>query len=115
MAMIGKGMRLVLGAGFAFAFVAAVSANASAADRWQNNHPRRVEVNHRMANLNHRISQERRDGQISRAQAWHEHREVHQMRMEERAMARRDNTHLTRADQHALNQQENAVSKQVGK
>lgn len=113
--MIGKEIRLVLGAGLAFAFVAGVSANAVAADKWQQNHPRRVEVNHRFANLNNRISQERHDGQISRAQAWHEHHEVHQMRMEERAMARHDGSHLTRADQQALNQQENKVSTQVGK
>jgi hypothetical protein len=113
--MIGKKIRLVLGAGFACAFVAAISVNASAEDHWQRNHPRRVEVNHRLNNLNHRISAERRDGQISRGQAWKEHREVHQMRMEERAMASKDGTHLTRADQKSLNQQENAVSTQVGK
>jgi hypothetical protein len=115
MAMIGKGMRLVLGAGFACAFIGAISANAFAADRWQQNHPRRVEVNHRLSNLNHRISAERRDGQINRAQAWREHREVHQMRMEERAMAHTNHTHLTRADQTSLNKQENTVSAQVGK
>jgi hypothetical protein len=113
--MIGKTMRLALGAGFAFAFVAAISVNASAEDQWQRNHPRRVEVNHRLANLNHRVWQERHDGQISRAQAWKDHHEVHQMRMEERAMAAKDHTHLTRADWKSLNQQENTVSSQVGK
>jgi 2-methylaconitate cis-trans-isomerase PrpF len=113
--MIGKKMAWVVGVGVAFGLVAAISVNASAADRWQQSHPRRVEVNHRLGNLNNRISQERRDGQISRAQAWREHREVHQIRMEERAMARKDGTHLTRPDQHSLNQQENVVSAQVGK
>jgi hypothetical protein len=113
--MIGKGMRLVLGAGLACAFVAATSVGASAENRWQQNHPRRVEVNHRLGNLNERIGQERRDGQINRMQAWKEHREVHQIRMEERAMARKDGSHLTRADQRSLNQQENWVSGQVGK
>ena len=30
-------------------------------------------------------------------------------------MAHLDNGHITKADQHALNQQENAVSKDIGK
>lgn len=113
--MIGKTMRLVIGAGVAGALVGSMAVGASAADRWQQAHPRRVEVNHRLNNLNSRIRQERRDGQISRAQAWREHREVHQMRIEERTMARSDGSHLTRADQRSLNQQESAVSSRVGK
>jgi hypothetical protein len=113
--MISKSMRLVMAAGFACAFAAAVTTAASAEDRWQKDHPRRVEVNHRLENLNERVRQERREGEISRGQAMTDHREIHQIRMEERAMAHHDGSHLTTADQRALNQQENAVSGQVGK
>ena len=42
------------------------------------------------------------------------HAEDHAIRTEERAMAGFDGGHFTRAEQRALNQQENAVSRQIG-
>jgi hypothetical protein len=113
--MIGNQMRRIIGAALAGAFVSAISVGATAETRWQNHHPRRVEVNHRLNNLNRRIAEERREGELTRGQATAEHRQVHQIRKEERAMARVNGSHLTRADQRALNQQENAVSGQHGK
>jgi len=82
---------------------------------WQKSHPRRTEVNHRLANQNKRIHQERKDGQINGRQAARLHREDHAIRHEERTMARTNGGHVTKAEQHALNQQENQVSRQIGK
>jgi hypothetical protein len=92
-----------------------LAANAFAEDQWQKDHPRRTEVNQRLANQNRRIHNEVKDGQISKGQAAQLHSEDHSLRTEERTMASHDNGHITKADQRALNQQENAVSKQIGK
>jgi hypothetical protein len=91
-------------------------ASASAfATGWQQSHPRRAEVNHRLAHQDHRINHEVRTGQISRGQAHQLHHEDHQVRQEERMMASQDGGHITRADQRALNQQENGISRQIGR
>ena len=90
-------------------------ATASFADtQWQKDHPRRTEVNKRLANQNRRINQERKSGQITRTQAHQLHQEDHAMRQEERTMAHTDGGHITKSEQHALNQQENQVSRQIG-
>lgn len=83
--------------------------------QWQKDHPRRAEVNQRLANQNRRINHEVRDGQISKAQAARMHREDHAIRREERAMASTNGGHITRTEQKALNQQENQVSRQIGR
>ena len=56
-----------------------------------------------------------REGEITRSQAHALHKEDRQIRREERTMARENHGHITRAEQTALNQQENAVSRQIGK
>jgi hypothetical protein len=87
---------------------------ASAETQWDRNHPRRDQVNDRLANQNRRINNELKEGDINRQQANQLHREDHTIRQEERTMSKFDNGHITRADQKALNQQENAVSRQIG-
>ncbi len=90
-------------------------ATASFADtQWQKDHPRRTEVNKRLANQNKRINQERKSGQITRAQAHQLHHEDRAMRQEERTMASTNGGHITKPEQRALNQQENQVSRQIG-
>ena len=98
---------LVLGAG--------VSASAFADTPWQQNHPRREQVNDRLARQDHRINHEYREGEISRGQARQLHREDHQVRGEERRMASRNGGHITRGEQVALNRQENHISRQIGR
>lgn len=102
-----------------FAIVAVVVSmsvtGAMAETQWQRNHPRRAEVNARLDNQNRRINREHREGEITREQARRLHREDHAIRREERAMARLNHGHITRAEQKALNQQENAVSRQIGR
>jgi hypothetical protein len=92
-------------------------ATASLADEtaWQKAHPRRTEVNHRLANQNKRIHQERKEGEINGRQAAQLHREDHAIRREERTMASTNGGHITKAEQRSLNQQENQVSGQIGK
>ncbi len=93
-----------------------IASNALAGEtQWQKDHPRRTEVNARLANQNKRIHQERKEGEITKAQAQKLHSEDHAIRQEERTMASTNGGHITKAEQRALNQQENQVSKQIGK
>jgi hypothetical protein len=87
---------------------------ASAATNWDASHPRRAEVNQRLANQDHRIHQEVREGEMSHAQAMRLHRDDNQIRHEERLMASQNGGHITRQEDRALNQQENRVSRQIG-
>ncbi len=100
-----------------FSSLAVLSAgSALAADgQWAKNHPRREQVNDRLANQNKRIKQEVKEGEISKGQAAKLHREDRQIRQEERAMASQNGGHITKQEQRTLNQQENAVSKKIGK
>ena len=87
---------------------------ASAATNWDASHPRRAEVNQRLSNQDHRISQEVREGELSRGEAMRLHRDDHQVRTEERLMASQNGDHITRQKDRALNQQENQLSKRIG-
>jgi hypothetical protein len=91
----------------------ALTSNAFAETQWQKDHPRRTEVNHRLANQNRRIHNDVKDGTLSKGQAAKLHHEDHQVRQEERDMASQDGGHITRADKRALNQQENGISNQI--
>jgi hypothetical protein len=95
--------------------LAGIASNAMADTQWQKDHPRRTEVNDRLANQNKRIHNEVKDGQINKAQAAKLHSEDHAIRSEERAMASTNGGHITKTEQKALNQQENQVSRQIGK
>jgi hypothetical protein len=97
------------------ATIASLSGNAFAETKFQQHHPRRAQVNSRLANQNRRIDNEVKDGQISRKQASYLHREDGQIRTEERDMASQNNTHITLLEQATLNQQENRVSQQIGR
>ena len=92
-----------------------MAGSAFAETSWEWNHPRRDQVNDRLANQSRRINQEYREGEITRGQARALHREDRQVRREERTMASLDGGHITRADQRALNQQENVISRQIGR
>jgi hypothetical protein len=90
-------------------------AAANAADAtWAQKHPRRAEVNSRLANQNRRIHQQVKAGDMSKSQAAALHRNDHAIRQEERDMASQNGGHITKSEQHVLNQQENANSQQIG-
>jgi septal ring factor EnvC (AmiA/AmiB activator) len=111
-----KVIRTTLTAAAATVVLASLVAPALADDtQWQKDHPRREQVNSRLNNQNQRIKQERKEGEITKAQAQKLHSEDHAIRQEERTMASTNGGHLTKAEQKSLNQQENQVSKQIGK
>jgi len=92
-----------------------LSSGAMAETKWEKAHPRRDQVNDRLQRQNARIHQERKEGELTAGQASKLHREDRQIRGEERAMASQNGGHITKQEQKTLNQQENAVSKQIGK
>ena len=94
---------------------AGLVSNAMADTQWQKDHPRREQVNGRLAHQDKRIHREVKEGEMSKGQAAQLHHEDHQIRQEERAMASQDGSHITKSEQKTLNQQENAVSRQIGK
>jgi hypothetical protein len=94
---------------------ASAQAAAPAADgQWAKTHPRRDQVNTRLANQNRRINKEVRQGEITKGQAAQLHQQDHRIRTEERAMASTNGGHITKTEQRALNQQENQVSREIG-
>ena len=92
---------------------AALLSSPAYADTWAQNHPRRAEVNGRLANQNARINAGVRDGQLSHHQAAQLHREDRTLHAEERAMAAANGGHITKGEQRQLNRQENTVSRQI--
>lgn len=101
--------------GFAVMLVslAGASGTASAETAWQKNHPRRTQVNHRLANQNERIHQDVKNGTLTRSQAANLHREDRQVRQEERDMASQNGGHITKSEQKVLDGQENKISGQI--
>jgi hypothetical protein len=89
--------------------------SVSAQTTWQYHHPRRAEVNHRLANQNARIHHERSEGELTARQAHRLHRDDRAIRGEERAMARAHHGHISRGEQRMLNRQENGVSRRIGR
>ena len=112
---MSKSIRTVLTAVAATVSLACLAAPAMADTPWQAQHPRREEVNNRLANQNARIHQEVKEGEMSHAQAARLHRADHRTRMQERRMAARNGGHLTRREQARLNHRENRISRRVGK
>ena len=107
-------IRSLLIAAMGLTLAAGAASTASAETAWQAHHPARVEVNHRLANQAHRISVERREGVLTARQAHRLHKADFRVRMEERRMAMRHHSHLTRAEQWRLNHQENRLSRRIG-
>jgi hypothetical protein len=116
--MTPRSTRTVLMSALVAVTLGALATPTLAADpdtKWQKNHPRREQVNNRLGRQNQRIKQERKQGEITKAQAQQLHGEDHAIRQEERTMASTNGGHITKAEQKSLNQQENQVSKQIGK
>ena len=102
--------------GLVLAGLAAVPGVAQAG-AWQRHHPARTEINHRLRHQEHRITEERREGEISKGQAHALRGDLHAIRGEERADARADGNHghLTHAQVRDLNGQLNASSRTIGR
>ena len=105
----------IAGLAMGLAVVLAGATSASADTRWQSHHPRREEINTRLARQNHRITVERRQGELTGRQAHELRAEDRGVRAQERFYASRHGGHVTRAEQHRLNREENGVSRQIGR
>ena len=112
---MSKSSTIAVNAVAALVFTAGLAGVAMADSAWDQKHPRRDEVNDRLENQNRRIHKELKSGDITQTQAAALHKDDRQIRQEERDMAHLDNGHITPADQKALNQQENVVSKGIAK
>src|SRR5574337_1390644 len=91
----------------------AFSTQAMAETTWQKHHPVRVHDNQRIANQNRRITREVKEGEMTHKQAHALRADDRKIRQEERDMASQNGSHLTRADQHVLNQR--SEERRVGK
>ena len=87
----------------------------AAANRWEQRHPRRDQVVDRVQHQDRRIRQERKEGDITMAQARALRLSDRSIRLQQRADARANDGHITRAEQRTLNQELNANSKAIGK
>lgn len=96
------------------AFAAGLATSALADTTWQQNHPRREQVNNRLGVQNARIHNQVKEGELTKGQAATLHKDDHQIRMEERAMASQNGGHITKLEQKTLDQQENRVSNTIG-
>ncbi len=92
---------------------ALATAGAASANPWDRHHPRRAEVNHRLATQHMQINHDYRYGSISLRQASYLYAEDRMVRHQERFDARFNRGRITRPDQRALNQDENGVSRQI--
>jgi uncharacterized protein HemX len=106
--------RIFLACALAAVFSLGLAGSAMAETQWEKDHPRRDQVNDRLQNQNKRINREVKEGELSKKQAAKLHRDDRQIRKEERLMASQNGGHITKQEQRTLNQQENAVSRQIG-
>jgi hypothetical protein len=111
--MLTRTRKLLTAAALSVA-IAGVAATALADTQWEKDHPRREQVNNRLANQNKRIHNEVKEGEMTKGQAAKLHQEDRNIRKEEKLMAGQNGGHITKQEQKTLNQQENKVSKQIG-
>ena len=93
--------------------VAGLATPVFAESVWDRNHPRRDQVNDRIAHQERRITQERREGEITRSQAHAMRLQERGIRAEERADARLHGGHITGVEQAQLNRDLNAVGHEI--
>ena len=82
---------------------------------WNQNHPRRAEVNQRVNNQDKRINQEEKSGQISKQKAKRLKANDRAIKQEEKDMAKQNGGHITKQEQKDLNKQLNKNSRKIGK
>ena len=96
------------------ASVGAMAAPASAETRWSRHHPRQHEVlrreHHQIARINH----ERREGDLTHAQARALRASDRSFARQDRADARANGGYITKAQQRNLNAEEKAQSRAIG-
>jgi len=88
--------------------------SAFADDFWEKHHGRRDEIVDRLQNQDRRIDVKVAEGRMTLDRARRLHEEDHRIYFEEQNMAVLDHGHITKAEQVALNQELDVVSKQIG-
>lgn len=78
------------------------------------NHSRVNEVNGRIDNQEKRITEERKEGDLTKGHAKQDRKNLSTINQEKKDMRKMDKGHLTKADKKALNQQLNTNSKKIG-
>jgi len=101
-------------AAMALVLAGAAVTSASAETRFDQTHPRRAEVNARLATEIRRIDAGRRDGEISTVKAVRLHQKAHMIRVQERRMAARHGGHITGGEKLKLNREENRLGRHIG-
>lgn len=96
------------------AFLGISNVTSAQDSHWAQTHPRRDQVNDRLANQNRRINKDVKDGDMSKAKAARLKNNDHKIRQEERDMASQNHGHITKQEQKTLNQQENRNSQKIG-
>jgi hypothetical protein len=96
-------------------FIAGATVPAFAESVWDRHHPRRDQVNDRIAHQERRITQERREGELSRSQARAMRGQLAGIRDQERYDARFDRGHISRYEQGQLNRELNYTSREIGR
>jgi len=77
-------------------------------------HPRVNQVNRRENRQERRITDQRKDGDLTKKQAHQDRRNLSEINQEKKDMRKQDNGHLTKADDKALNKQLDKNSKKIG-
>ena len=112
---MSKSLRTVLTAAAAAVSLACLAGSAMAATPWQAEHPRRAEINARLARQQARIHRAVETGRITRAQAARLHRAGERIRAQEERMAARHGGHITAAEQAKLNREADYIGRQIGR
>ncbi len=110
-----KSLRALMTVSAAVIAIGAVATPALADTPWQAHHPRREQVNGRLARQNQRIHQQLREGDLNRRQAARLHSADRRIRAQERRMAARNGGYITHRQQLRINREENRVSHRIGK
>lgn len=100
----------------AFAFAIATLAFAQGPGHQRTHiahHPRVNQVNKRIDHQEARIKDERKEGDLTHAQARQDRKNLKTVNQEKRDMRKEDKGHLTKADQNALNQQLDKNGKKI--
>jgi hypothetical protein len=78
-------------------------------------HPRVHQVNKRIVNQQKRIIEERKEGEMTKAEAKEARQNLSEINMQKKVMRQEHNGHLTKKDQKELNKELNKNSKEIGK
>jgi hypothetical protein len=95
-------------------FTVLVCASATSfASTWQEQHPRRAQVNHRIEHQKNEIKKEVASGEMSKSEAKSLLKKEHAIRVEQKAMAAQHHGRITKQEQLILNKQLNATKKEI--